>query len=169
MKDGMITKYFRRPSVAARQLDHLRQEEEAALRRDTLAKRVRWLAVQTSAGANWCYGGAVKLVQFPAYAFDLLDRYEKPDHAKIGPFLVSQELVAICAWDVIKNNRPLQPSVVIIIAVLSFASASLMRYFVSKAQWKASSEDKTSSTTVDVTVRQIQERRNAADGMEATP
>lgn len=138
-----------------------------AMRREAWDRYVDVWERRISGVGNYCYGGAVKIVQFPAYAFDLLDRYGKPDHSKIGPFLVSQELVAICAYDVIKNGRPLQASIVVVIAVLSFASMSLMRKFLDKTK-----VDVVSETTIadirSVDVKEIAARRGDRE-YEPTP
>lgn len=163
-----VTQFLNRKSVIADEVEHFRAEERAALKRDTFDRRIRAIGRRTSDVANWCYAGGVKVVQFPAYAFDLLDRHGKPDHSKMGPFLVSQELIAICAYDVIKNKQPLQAAIVIIIAVLSFASASLMRYFVSKSEFKFASENRTSATAVTETKRTVIEAHYTVDGVPAT-
>lgn len=140
-------------------------ELRAARRRAEWDRRVRRWGRRASDVYGFAYQGALRTVQFPFYSLDLLDRYGKPDHSKIGPFIVSQELIAICAYDVVRNGHPLQATIVVVIAVLSFASASLMRLFLQKTK-----VDITSSTTVeDKTQRTIIERRDPATGTEPTP
>jgi hypothetical protein len=147
----------------------LLKERAEALRRETWERSVqRWGRRSTDVG-NWCYGGALKLVQFPAYALDLLDRYGKPDHSKIGPFVVSQEFVLLEFYDVTQNHHPLQPTIVIVIAVLSFASASLMRLFIQKSKMEITSANTTSiesKTTRTIDEKYI-EAHYTADGIPA--
>lgn len=108
-----------------------------------------------------CYTGMLRVVQFPAYAMDLLDRHGKPDHSKMGPFLVSQELVALCAYDVIVNKNPLQTAIVLTIAVLSFASASLMRKFLDKSNVAV-----TASSAVSASMERKEEYRESREYLE---
>lgn len=115
---------------------------------------------------NFCYAGGAKVVQFPFYVLDLL-KNGKPDHTKIGPFIVSQELVAICAYDVIKNHHELQWSIVMVIAVLSFASAPLMKYFISKAEMKFAQTTtiaETTKKTITEDIKRVIDERNLHDG-----
>lgn len=144
-------------------------ERRRAQRRLAWERSVTRWGNRATATFNWCYGGAVKVVQFPFYSLDLLDRHGKPDYSKLCPFLVCQELLVIQGWDTIRNGRAPQASVLIIIAVLSFASATIMREFIAQVRAKYSASDITKSVTedrrVDVNVTQrLIDERNPVDG-----
>lgn len=113
--------------------------DRRARRREETDRRVRLWGRRISDVSGWCYSGAVRVVQFPAYVFDLLDRHGKPDHSKIGPFIVTLALLFLQGWDVIINKRALDPVICILIGTLSFCSMSLMRYFIERTRMTATS------------------------------
>lgn len=145
----------------------LLKERAAALRREAWERTVERWGRRSSAVGNYCYSGALRVVQFPAYAFDLLDRYGKPDHSKIGPFLVSQELVALQAFDLIVNKHPLQLGVVVLIGVLSFASMSLMRKFLDKSKFETTTTTTIEDKREETITREYIEAHYTLDGVPA--
>lgn len=60
------------------------------------------------------FNACLKLVQFPAYAMDMLDRTGKPDHGKIVPFIVVQELIVLLCL----GRLPVTASAVALVSVL---------------------------------------------------
>ena len=111
------------------------------------------------------YDRCVHLVQFPAYALDLLDRTGKPDHGKIMPALVIAAVLVLHAF-----HNPLPLGVVITLVAAAFG-ASTFRAFLRSRTVTASAT--TSATTRDVheqretmTTVRLEDKRDAGGGFE---
>jgi hypothetical protein len=135
------------------------REERIERRRQTTDRQLATWGRRVGDIGGFVYVGAVRVVQFPFVAVDLLDAKGKPDHTKILPFLVCQELIGLQAFDVVYNHHAPSVAVSMLVASLAFGFAGFKLLLKSKTLTVASTETHATSTSlerkeVDVKIQQ---------------
>lgn len=139
---------------------------DAAKAQARAARRER----RAAAGAKWatdCYLAGVRLVQFPAYALDLLDRHGKPDHSKMFPAIVVVWMMTMLTYEVVKLGHRLTATELFIVSTLSFLNATVWRWILNRSRFSVADVRTRTEVSIDERRRlEILQGRDTRDGFD---